>query len=545
MNMTNTDNGMTQLIPIIPSEIYARYVKLQQYVGWSERDLARINEAAEILRPCFEHLVDDFYAAIQRNPEAAQVIRGGETQVNRLKRTLVLWLEELVSGTYDEAYVARRWRVGWRHVEIGLEHVYAAAAFSRLRDGLITCLQKKWSKDQSALIETVGSFARLLDLDLAIIQDAYSTESVIQERREERIRAAEALIESEQRYRSLIEGTHDLVQSIDQSGAIIFANRAWRETLGYQPDEISNLNLRDIVHPKHLDKCLAIFERVLGGESLRGVEVTFISREGREIEVIGDVVGRHVDGQLIAAQGIFHNVTERNKAEQRALQAERLAAIGQMITGLAHESRNAFQRCEACLEMIDLELEGKPEGQEMVIRLRRALGHLHHLYEEVRSYAAPIKLDRQMTDLCHIWRDSWSNLELSRREKSVELVEEIDPRGIEVYVDWFAVGQVFRNVLENAIYASPPHGKISVHAERFSREGGDWVRVSFRDHGPGMSLEVRTNVFEPFYTTKTKGTGLGMAIAKRIVEAHDGTIYLGEPSRLGAEIIVEFPCHAD
>src|SRR5207244_7695212 len=97
--------------------------------------------------------------------------------------------------------------------------------------------------------------------------------------------------------------------------------------------------------------------------------------------------------------GIVRDITERRGIEDRLMQSERLAAIGQMVAGLAHESRNALQRSKACLELLALELAGQPEVLDLVARVQKAQDHLHHLYEEVRGYAAPIKLQTQLYDL--------------------------------------------------------------------------------------------------------------------------------------------------
>src|SRR5215207_2995704 len=116
-----------------------------------------------------------------------KVITGGPAQVERLKGTLIAWLRELLSGQYGRDYVARRWRVGWRHVEIGLDQVYTNVALSRLRTGLGRVLQENWNGDLSMLSETARSLNKLLDLDLAIIEDAYQSEHAVRLQRSERL----------------------------------------------------------------------------------------------------------------------------------------------------------------------------------------------------------------------------------------------------------------------------------------------------------------------------------------------------------------------
>lgn len=172
-----------------PDELFSRYQELQSYVGWTDTDADRIRTVAEVLRPFFAPLVDDFYAEIERHPEARKVITGGPPQIARLKGTLVQWLDELVSGQYDRNYVARRWRVGWRHVEIGLDQVFTNVALSRLKTGLFMAFDNAWRGDNATGSAIRLALGKLVDLDLAIIEDAYQTEFHRRQQRSERLAA--------------------------------------------------------------------------------------------------------------------------------------------------------------------------------------------------------------------------------------------------------------------------------------------------------------------------------------------------------------------
>jgi signal transduction histidine kinase len=169
------------------NKIYQLYEELQSYVGWTDADARRVASVAELVEPHVVELIDDFYEEIARHPEAQKVITGGEEQVARLKRTLRAWLRDLVSGQYDMAYVRRRWRVGLRHVEIGLPQVYTNAALSRLRRKTIQELERLWTRDPGELFAVRTSLNTLLDLDLAIIEDAYQTEYSLRQQRSERL----------------------------------------------------------------------------------------------------------------------------------------------------------------------------------------------------------------------------------------------------------------------------------------------------------------------------------------------------------------------
>jgi signal transduction histidine kinase len=191
--------------------------------------------------------------------------------------------------------------------------------------------------------------------------------------------------------------------------------------------------------------------------------------------------------------------------------------------------------------MLAMEVETQPQVLEMVERIQRAQDDLHHLYEEVRSYAAPINLQREKCDLAQVWRDAWSHLEVARNGKTVTLREEVDETVLDCEIDSFAVEQVFRNVLENAICACPDCGEIVIRTRMDQLHGKRAVQASVQDNGPGIDPAARKRIFDPFYTTKTKGTGLGMAIARRIVEAHGGRIAVGDHSGVGAEFVVTLP----
>jgi signal transduction histidine kinase len=168
-------------------KLYERYRELQAYVGWTDDDGRLVASLAPIVEPWFRPLIDDFYEEIERHPEARKVITGGQDQIERLKGTLRQWVRELFEGRYDRGYVVRRWRVGWRHVEIGLDQVYTNVALSRLRLGILKVIHENATGELTELKPAVRALNRLLDLDLTIIEDAYQTEYMRRLQRNERL----------------------------------------------------------------------------------------------------------------------------------------------------------------------------------------------------------------------------------------------------------------------------------------------------------------------------------------------------------------------
>lgn len=172
---------------IEPTALFAQYQDLQRYVGWTFEDAQRVESALPLVRESFPELIDDFYREINDHTETQTVITGGEEQVARLKRALLTWIEQLFCGTYDAQFVSCRWNAGYRHVEIGVNQIYASIALSRLRNNLIQLLAARWIGEERELASTIRSLNKLLDLDLVIIEDAYRAEYFQRQQQTERL----------------------------------------------------------------------------------------------------------------------------------------------------------------------------------------------------------------------------------------------------------------------------------------------------------------------------------------------------------------------
>ncbi|WP_395258306.1 PAS domain S-box protein [Alienimonas sp. DA493] len=336
----------------------------------------------------------------------------------------------------------------------------------------------------------------------------------------------------------------------DRAGGTLLCNPTVQRITGYPRDRLSTLDG---------------WFGALYPDDPAGARAAYETDRDDQFELTRTTTYRHADGtdRVMETTGyryhdhevwLIRDVTASREAEKRAVQAERLAAIGQMVAGLAHESRNALQRARAGLDV--LALDAGPGGERALDRVGRALSDLTTLYEEVRQYAAPIALRREPMSLRTVWRRAWASLADRRAADgaaAVELIEvgaKQDPAAAEV--DPFRMEQVFRNLFENALDAvaearraaagdagdagdadvEPAAGATdddaapgAVTVEVVSGPGrGDEFDVCVRDDGRGLDEAAAARVFEPFFTTKQKGTGLGMAIVGRIVDLHDARI---------------------
>jgi two-component system sensor kinase FixL len=516
----------------MPARLFQRFKDLQAYVGWTQDDAARIKSVANIIDAGMDALIDDFYVEIQRHAEAARVITGGQPQISHLKASLRAWLRESLEGRSDLDYVLRRWNIGLRHAEIGLNPAYTSAAMSRLRNGIIRILSGAKLKASQDLYELVQSFNKLLDIDLSIINDAYEAEYLKQQTQAEHERG-------EVKFRMLVEAAACMVVILRGDETIAYFGPYSQDLTGYSAADVMGKPFLPLFVPESARaEVSAMMAATLAGRPTIVYEIPIRHRDGRQRWFVWNA--RRLDDfeGSPAVLAVGQDFTERREAQERLLRSERLAGIGQMITGIAHESRNALQRIQSCTEMLELEIDNNEEAQRLVRRVQEAQDNLLRLFDEVRGYAAPIQLERESCRVDSIWREAWDSLETSRRDRDAALKENSCGDNLFVLADRFRLVQVFRNLLENSLAACGDPIVIHIECRDAQLHGHPAIEVRVWDNGPGLTPTARQSVFEPFFTTKTKGTGLGMPIARRIVEAHGGQIAVGNESSTGAEFVI-------
>lgn len=324
---------------------------------------------------------------------------------------------------------------------------------------------------------------------------------------------------SEEQYRSLFENALDGLIILNDAQQVIAANPAASAILGIPANELAGQSFDSLAKIGNGQPQPLAWRELFTPGRLAG-EITLIRKDGQTVELeYRTVISFIPDRHLVS----LRDITARKRAEERARQAGRLAAIGETMTALVHESRNALQRSKASLEMLALEIEDRPEAMKLASRVERAQEDLHRLFEEVRQWAAPLNLRKETCNLRDVWLEAWGYLVQTPAGKGFRLIEDIDCEPI-CEVDRFAMAQVFRNIFENAVEASPPGHPIEVSCRERTSGPKSELAIAIRDRGPGLTPVQQQRIFDAFYTTKAKGTGLGMSIASRIVQSHGGSI---------------------
>lgn len=359
----------------------------------------------------------------------------------------------------------------------------------------------------------------------------------------------DASLPTHERLRSILEASLDAIVTIDERGIVLSFNPSAERMFGYTAGEIVGRNVSLLMpspdrerHDEYIARYLRTGEpHVIG----RNREVTAQKKDGTPFPIYLSVA--EIPGPPRFFTGIVRNLSEIRQAREeivdaqnRLVQSERLSAIGQAMTGLAHEARNALARSEAALRMLSRRTEDRPELVEYIQRALRAQNDLQRLFEEVRQYAAPLKLDLRRLDVRVLVREAWEELAVSREGRDTRLVEVTAAADAICRADEFALRRVFRNILDNSLQSCPDPVLVTIEYSDAELAGKRALRISISDRGPGIPPGNAERLFEAFFTTRTRGTGLGLAIVRRIVESHGGSVRLG-PSQQGATFIIELP----
>jgi len=185
-------------------------------------------------------------------------------------------------------------------------------------------------------------------------------------------------------------------------------------------------------------------------------------------------------------------------AQERLIQSERLSAIGQAMTGLIHESRNALARSQAGLKLLAREIEDRPNLFRFIDESLAAQEDLQQLFEGVRQYAAPPKLVREPVNVSHVVRDAWEQLSESHAQRDAELHQEFDGVDVECELDSFMIGNAFRNFIENSLAACTDPARITVRYQNKEFNGRPALEINFRDNGPGLDVDQAKHIFDAF-----------------------------------------------
>jgi PAS domain S-box-containing protein len=327
-----------------------------------------------------------------------------------------------------------------------------------------------------------------------------------------------------------------IVATTDTKGRITYVNDKFCEISKFSREELLGQDHRIIsskYHPAEFIKNLWV--TIANGHIWRG-EIRNRAKDG-SIYWVDTTIVPFVDerGKPVQYTAIRYEITERKRSEELLREQAALARLGQMAAVVAHEVKNPIAGIRGALQVIATRMASESRDRGVVGDIIARLDALNRVVEDLLVFARPRPLRSQPTDLASLVQSTSS---LMARDPSLHNFHVVltGPATV-VPADSEQLQIVFQNVLMNAAQAMGGAGEVNVNIQ--PRPGG-W-EIAFIDHGPGMPIEVEQNAFEAFFTTKHRGTGLGLPTARRIVEAHGGRIQIETPAAGGTIISIFLP----
>jgi PAS domain S-box-containing protein len=356
----------------------------------------------------------------------------------------------------------------------------------------------------------------------------------------ERERMRNALEKEQERFRDIASSVGDWIWETDTEGRYTYSNVVVQQILGYTPEEIIGKHFTELSPNNDSEKsnfALKMFEQ---RKRFANFASQAIHKNGSIVFLERNAIPMlDLEGKFLGYRGVDRDISERRALQLRIMKSERFAAVGEIAAMIAHDLRNPLQGIAngAYFLKRKIKTENDPTTGEIFDLLEEAVRYSNKIVDDLLEYSREIHLELEETtpksllDATVLLVDFPSNIRMLN-------VSESETR---IRVDHDKLKRVFVNLIKNSMDAMPNGGTISVT----SRESGSNVQFSFSDTGVGMSKETLEKLWTPLFTTKAKGMGFGLAICKRIVEAHGGKISVESTLGAGSTFTITVPAEPE
>ncbi len=367
----------------------------------------------------------------------------------------------------------------------------------------------------------------------------------------ERLQMMEALRRSEERYRTMLDEMEEAYYEVDLEGNFVFFSDALCRQLDYSREEIVGMSYKIYVPPENAKTVYEVYNTVFRtGEPRKLFTSSQIRKDGTRVYTEDSIFPmRDDEGKITGFRGISRDITDRKQREeekkqleQKAQFASRLASVGELASGVAHEINNPLTAvigyAHLLLDRKDIPADIKRDVEVINEGAQRVAG----IIKKLLVFARQTKPERTYVDINEILNTTLELRAYSLQSNNIKVILQLDPDLLMTVADPGQLQQVFLNLIMNAeteVKLVHGGGKLSIKTEQMS----DNLRVSFKDNGLGIAKENLERIFNPFFTTRKvgQGTGLGLSVCHGIVTEHKGRIWAESHLGRGATFIVELP----
>jgi two-component system sensor kinase FixL len=347
---------------------------------------------------------------------------------------------------------------------------------------------------------------------------------------------------TEKMYRTILEAATDAVISIDEYHKIVFFNRTAQKIFGYSAKEAIGRNL-DIIIPQQYGDHKRYVQRFLKKKRQNHLglvrPLTALRRHGQEFPIELSLSFIEREGRPFIT-GIIRDLSKQQHMTGRLLQSTRLAAVGQAVTHVAHEIKNPLMIIGGFTNQIraSLEDEGTIRKLDMVLeevkRMENLVADLGDFTKEYQLVRRPADVNAVLKDVIKIVTGAYT------QDKAIFFKEFLSKEIHEIMCDPDKLKQVFLNIIANGVEAMKDGGTISISTEKIDRG----VEIRINDEGIGIPEANLQSIFQPFFTTRERGSGLGLSISYKLIEAHQGDIWVVSESGKGTTFFIQLPAES-
>ncbi|RVT57222.1 PAS domain-containing sensor histidine kinase [Niallia taxi] len=346
-----------------------------------------------------------------------------------------------------------------------------------------------------------------------------------------------ALTQNAQHYKSLFEHNPDAVFSFDLNGKYLSVNTAMEKLLGYSEEEFLQLTYVPLVSHDDIEKTTEYYENATKGTT-QNYETKAVHKNGEVVHVSVTNMPIIVDNEVIGVYGIAKDITGQKLTERKLVKSEKLSAVGQLSASIAHEIRNPLTALKGFLQLMSSS-EGKVTVSYLEV-MSKEIERIELITGELLLLAKPQAHHFKLENIYGIIEHVTALLKSQALMNSIEIkvmYEELPP--IRCIVN--QIKQVFINIIKNAIESMPSGGEITVNLKKKNK---NTLFIQIADQGCGIPEDLIENIGIPFYTTKQRGTGLGMMTTLKIIEVHNGTMDISSEIGKGTIVNIYLPMYS-
>lgn len=351
----------------------------------------------------------------------------------------------------------------------------------------------------------------------------------------ERMSSSRELKTSEKKYRDLYETSTEMYRTVNVDGVIMDANSVYLKVLGYSKGEVIGRSIFDHVAEDSLSALQESFNMWKKEGVVRNKEIWFKRKDGTIFPTLLSASNLYDDGKVIGSNTVIKDMTEIYAArkELEETKTQKLMAIGELTARIAHDLRNPLSVIKNVIYLMQLRNSNIDEQNKKDFdRLTRAISRMTHQIDEVLNYVTPKPLDLQKNSIQQILHFVFERITIPSC-----MIIALPQKDIEIMCDREKLEIVFINLITNAIQAMNNQGKISI---RIIDEDTS-VLIEVEDDGPGIPNDILPKIFDPLFTTRQIGTGLGLVSCKSIIEKHGGTINVKTKVGVGTTFSIRLP----